>query len=143
MNSETLSFDTANGPTSAYVSRPAADSEKAVIIVQEWWGLNDHIKDIANRYAAEGFTAIAPDLYRGRVANDPNEASQMMNELQIDDGLDTIASAVQRASDDTGSRISGLRASAWAGRTRFGLHANWKVSAPRHLSTEMFRAKKF
>ena len=108
MNSETLSFDTANGPTSAYVSRPAADSEKAVIIVQEWWGLNDHIKDIANRYAAEGFTAIAPDLYRGRVANDPNEASQMMNELQIDDGLDTIASAVQRASDEYGLSHFGI-----------------------------------
>lgn len=108
MNSETLSFDTANGPTTAYVTRPAADSEKAVIVIQEWWGLNDHIKDIANRYAAEGFTAIAPDLYRGRVAKDPKEASEMMNALQIEDGLDTIANALQKASDEYGLSHFGI-----------------------------------
>ncbi len=54
----------------------------AIIVVQEWWGLNDHIKSIVDRFAAEGFNALAPDLYHGRIAADADEASHMM------DGLD-------------------------------------------------------
>lgn len=98
MRNETLSFDTANGPTSAYVSMPETPNGKAVIVIQEWWGLNDHIKDIANRYAGEGFTAVAPDLYRGKIAADSSEASQMMHDLSSDDGLDTIENAIDAAS---------------------------------------------
>jgi len=98
MQSETLSFDTANGPTTAYVAMPDGGGTRAVIIIQEWWGLNAHIKDIAERYAGEGFVAIAPDLYRGRIAADSSEASQMMHDLSLDDGLDTIACAIDAAS---------------------------------------------
>ena len=99
MQSETISFGTANGDTTAYVAKPDdGGSDKAVIVIQEWWGLNDHIKDIANRYAAEGFTAIAPDLYRGTVAANPDEASKLMNALEIEDGLDTITNAIAAAS---------------------------------------------
>ncbi|MEP6787537.1 MAG: dienelactone hydrolase family protein [Acidobacteriota bacterium] len=95
MQTETLSFATANGPSSAYVALPDAPSGKAVLVIQEWWGLNDHIKDIARRYAAEGFVAIAPDLYRGKVAKESGEASAMMNALELDDGLDTIKNAIE------------------------------------------------
>jgi len=98
MRTETLSFDTANGPSSAHVAMPDIPNGKAVIVIQEWWGLNDHIKDIANRYAAEGFTAVAPDLYRGRVAKDSDEASKMMHDLTNEDGLDTIKNAIAAAS---------------------------------------------
>ena len=93
-----LSFDTANGPSSAYVAMPDKSNGKAVIVIQEWWGLNDHIKDIANRYAAEGFTAIAPDLYRGKIAADSTQASQMMHDLNNEDGLDTIKKTIDAAS---------------------------------------------
>lgn len=99
MKSEQLSFDTANGATTAYVAMPDEPNGKAVILIQEWWGVNDHIKDIANRYAAEGFIAIAPDLYRGKIAKTSDEASKMMHDLQIEDGLDTIRNAVDAASD--------------------------------------------
>jgi carboxymethylenebutenolidase len=99
MKSETLSFPTAGGETTAYVAIPDAETNKAVLVIQEWWGLNDHIKDIANRYAAEGFIAIAPDLYRGKVATSPDEASKMMNALQIEDGLDMISNAVAKAGE--------------------------------------------
>ncbi len=92
-----LSFETANGPTSAYAALPDAGGGKAVIVVHEWWGLNAHIKDIANRYAAEGFIAIAPDMYRGKVAADSDEASRMMHALSIEDGLDTIKNAIDAA----------------------------------------------
>ena len=95
MKTETLEFNTANGETTAYVALPdiASADTKAVILIQEWWGLNDHIKDIAERYADEGFICIAPDLYRGRVATNPADASQMMNALELEDGLDTIKNA--------------------------------------------------
>lgn len=98
MGNEMLSFDTANGPSSAYVALPDASNGKAVIIIQEWWGLNDHIKDIADRYAAERFIAFAPDLYRGKIAADSTEASQMMHDLTNIDGLDTIKKTIDAAS---------------------------------------------
>lgn len=97
MRTEILSFDTANGATSAYLAMPDGPSEKAVVVIQEWWGLNDHIKDIANRYAGEGFIAIAPDLYRGKIATNSEEAGKMMQNLKIEDGLDTIRNSVDAA----------------------------------------------
>ena len=97
MRTETLSFDTAGGPTTAYVAIPDTDTDNAVIVIQEWWGLNDHIKDIAGRWAAEGFIAVAPDLYRGKIATNPDEASKMMHDLQVPDGIDTIRNAIEKA----------------------------------------------
>lgn len=97
MGSETLSFETSNGATSAYVATPENPTQKAVIVIQEWWGLNDHIKDIAGRYAAEGFIGIAPDLYRGKIATNSDEASKMMRALEMEDGLDTIKNSVEAA----------------------------------------------
>jgi carboxymethylenebutenolidase len=108
MRNETLSFSTAGGDTTAYVARPDEDTNKAVVVIQEWWGLNDHIKDIADRYAAEGFIAIAPDLYRGKVATNPDEASKMMHALKIEDGLDTISNAVARARESLGLSHFGI-----------------------------------
>lgn len=108
MNTETLSFDTANGATTAYVAKPDSANGKAVILIQEWWGLNEHIKDIANRYADEGFTAIAPDLYRGKLAADPQEAGAMMQALQLEDGLDTIKNAIDAAKDKYGFAHFGI-----------------------------------
>jgi carboxymethylenebutenolidase len=108
MGSETLSFDTANGATSAYVAMPENPSQKAVVVVQEWWGLNDHIKDIANRYAEEGFIAIAPDLYRGKIATNSEEAGRMMHALQIADGLDTIKNSVEAARSKYGLSHFGI-----------------------------------
>src|SRR5688572_28412388 len=97
MQTETLSFDTGNGPTTAFVASPDGETSRAVIVIHEWWGLNDHIKDIAGRYSDEGFVAIAPDLYRGKVATDSTEASRMMNDLKIEDGIDTIKNAIDAA----------------------------------------------
>ena len=101
MKTETLNLTTAKGETTAYVALPdKTDSERnAVIIIHEWWGLNDHIKDIANRYAAEGFTAIAPDLFRGEIAANPEEAGKLMNALELEDGLDTIKNTITAARD--------------------------------------------
>lgn len=100
MKNETLNFNTANGATTAYVAMPDEANGKAVILIQEWWGLNDHIKDIANRYADEGFVCIAPDLYRGQLAKNSEEAGRMMKNLEIEDGLNTIQMAMEKARED-------------------------------------------
>ena len=108
MKTETLDFDTANGKTRAYAAMPETANGKAVILIHEWWGLNDHIKEIADRYAAEGFVAIAPDLYRGKLATDPEQAGEMMKALSNDDGLDTIKSSIAAASEKFGISHFGI-----------------------------------
>jgi carboxymethylenebutenolidase len=102
MKTETIKFDTAKGETSAFVATPdeTDSASKAVIIIHEYWGLNDNIKDIAGRYADAGFIAIAPDLYRGKVATTSDEASKLMNALELEDGLDTIKSVVVKFQDE-------------------------------------------
>ena len=108
MKTESLNFSTANGETTAYCVFPDTDDKRAVIVVQEWWGVNDHIKDIAGRYAAEGFIAIVPDLYRGKLAANADEASKMMGELEVEDGLATIESAMKKAADAYGLTHFGI-----------------------------------
>jgi carboxymethylenebutenolidase len=121
MGSETLSFGTSNGDTSAYVAVPDNPGRKAVIVIQEWWGLNDHIKDVADRYAAEGFIAVAPDLYRGKVASNPEEAGKMMHALQIEDGLDTIKNCIEGARSKYGLSHFGITGFCMGGT--YALHA--------------------
>ncbi len=125
MKTETLSFQTANGATTAYVAMPDEANDKAVIVIQEWWGLNDHIKDIADRYAAEGFTAIAPDLYRGEIAADAQEAGKMMNNLQTEDGLNTIDCAIAAAQEKYGIKKFGITGFCMGGT--FALEAACKL----------------
>ena len=108
MRTDSLRVETKNGDSTAYVARPDDDTRKAVIVIQEYWGLNDHIKDIAGRYTDEGFVAIAPDLYRGKIAKDPNEASKMMQDLTIKDGIDTIAQTLSKAREAYGISHFGI-----------------------------------
>jgi carboxymethylenebutenolidase len=99
MNAESLNLSTSNGASTAYVARPHEEVSACVVLIQEWWGINDHIRDIAGRYAREGYLCVAPDLYRGRVAQDSSEASAMMNALAIEDGLETIRKAMDAATE--------------------------------------------
>jgi carboxymethylenebutenolidase len=99
MNVESLNLETSRGATTAYVARPQTEVDDAVILIQEWWGINDHIRDIAGRYAKEGYVCVAPDLYRGRVATNTDEASALMQALEIVDGLETIRQAMAAASE--------------------------------------------
>ena len=94
MKTETLNLNPANGATTAYVARPDGDATAVVILIQEWWGINDHIRDIAGRYANEGYICVAPDLFRGKLARDSTEAAKLMQGLAIEDGLETIRAAI-------------------------------------------------
>ena len=74
----------ANGRTATgYLARPTAPHGHGVLVVQEYWGLVDHIKDVADRFAAEGFVALAPDLYHGEKAKSPDDAGKLMMALNI------------------------------------------------------------
>jgi len=97
MKTETLNLETSRGNTTAHVARPDADAAAAVLLIHEWWGINDHIHDIAGRFANEGFLCIAPDLFRGKVATNTDAASKLMNELPIEDGIETINEAISKA----------------------------------------------
>jgi carboxymethylenebutenolidase len=66
-----------------YLSLPAGGSGPGVIVIQEWWGLVDHIKNLADRFAAEGFVALAPDLYHGERTTSPDQAGKLLMALNI------------------------------------------------------------
>ena len=102
MRVETLNLNTTLGATTAYVDRPEQDTEVGVLLIQEWWGINHHIRDIASRYAKEGYVCVAPDLYRGRVAADTEEASALMQALPIEDGVEIIRRSVTAAEETYG-----------------------------------------
>lgn len=97
MKTETLNLNASHGATTAYVARPETEAAAAVILIHEWWGINDHIRDIAGRYASEGFLCVAPDLFRGKLATSTDEASKLMNSLAIEDGVETIREAMSEA----------------------------------------------
>ena len=82
----------------AYAAAPADGApHPVVIVVQEWWGLDDHIKDLARRFASEGYFAVAPDLYSrqgNKVAKDPNTAATLMEGLKQADGIDDLLSTI-------------------------------------------------
>ncbi|MBI4354583.1 MAG: dienelactone hydrolase family protein [Candidatus Omnitrophica bacterium] len=74
-----------------FLARPRDEKPRpAVVVIHEWWGLNDHIKDIAQRFAREGYVALAPDLYSRvghKVTKDPDEAGKLMESLQSQHAL--------------------------------------------------------
>jgi carboxymethylenebutenolidase len=78
-----------------YLARPEGEGIGAgVVVVQEWWGLDAHIKSIADRFADAGFVALAPDFYRGQVAKEPDEARKLAMELQYPQAQAVMQGAV-------------------------------------------------
>lgn len=67
-----------------YLAVPAAGSGPGILVLQEWWGLVPHIKDVADRFAAAGYVALAPDLYKGATTTSPDEAGRMLMALNIE-----------------------------------------------------------
>ena len=97
--SATVQFISDQAQIRAFLARPhsAGRPAPAVVVIQEWWGLNDHIKDIAQRLAREGYAALAPDLYSrlgNKVTRDPNEAAGLMNALSSQAALRDLNAAV-------------------------------------------------
>ena len=91
---QNTAFPSGDGQAHGYLALPASGSGPGVIVIQEWWGLTDHIADVADRMAAEGFVALAPDLFGGRTTHDAEEAGQLMSELPVDQAARDLAGAV-------------------------------------------------
>jgi len=81
---EMVQFPFAGGDTGGYLATPKQGNGPGVIVIQEWWGLVDHIKDVCDRFANEGFVALAPDLFHGKTTKSPDEAGKLMMALRID-----------------------------------------------------------
>ena len=78
-----IDFKRLDGSTCRGYLAAAGTGRPGVIVIQEWWGLNDQICGVADRFARAGFTALAPDLFQGRVTQQPDEASHLMNGLDF------------------------------------------------------------
>ena len=83
MGGEMVSFKSNGHDAQGYLAVPASARGSGVIVIQEWWGLVPHIKDVADRFAAAGFVALAPDLYHGKSATEPDEAGKLMMAMNI------------------------------------------------------------
>ena len=79
-----IDFPAGDGTTPGYLAVPAGESGPATIVLQEWWGVDEHVRSICDRFAAEGFFALAPDLYRGETTTQPSEAEQKMMAMSMD-----------------------------------------------------------
>jgi len=78
-----IEFTTGAGSAPGYLAKPDGEQGPATIVLQEWWGLDEHIRSVCDRFAAEGFFALAPDLYRGETTDQPGEAEQKMMALSM------------------------------------------------------------
>ena len=123
----------ANGRTTGgYLATPASGSGPGVIVIQEWWGLVQHVKDVAERFASEGFVALAPDLYHGRSTTSPDEAGKLMMALEIDRAERDLRGAIDflLARDDVAGERVGTVGFCMGGQlSLFAASANPKVGA--------------
>lgn len=84
-----IDFKRPDGSTCKGYLAEAGKGRPGIVVIQEWWGLNDQICGVADRFARQGFNALAPDLYKGRVTQKPDEANHMMS------GLDFVGASDQ------------------------------------------------
>lgn len=95
-----IDFKRPDGSTCKGYLAEAGKGKPSLVVIQEWWGLNDQIKRVADRFAAAGYNALAPDLYKGRVTQQPDEANHLMNGLDFVGASDQdIAGAVKHLAD--------------------------------------------
>jgi carboxymethylenebutenolidase len=83
MTAQMIDFAAHGRRVPGYLATPPSGTGPGLLVIQEWWGLVDHIKRVADRFAAEGFVALAPDLYHGQPTTNPDEAGRKMMALDI------------------------------------------------------------
>ncbi len=91
---QNVTFDSDGGVAHGYLAIPPAGAGPGVVVIQEWWGLDDQVVGVCDRLAAAGFTALAPDLYGGRLTHDANEAAEMMARLPVELATRQLGGAV-------------------------------------------------
>jgi carboxymethylenebutenolidase len=91
---QNVSFPGGGGEAHGYLALPASGSGPGLIVIQEWWGLTSHIRDVTDRFAAEGFVALAPDLFGGTTTHDAEEAGRLLAELPVERAARDLGGAV-------------------------------------------------
>ena len=94
---QNVEFPSNGSSGQGYLATPEGGTGIPLVVIQEWWGLVPHIVEVADRLAAEGFVALAPDLYRGESTTEPDEAGKLMMALNL-----------ERAAKDMGGAVSYL-----------------------------------
>jgi carboxymethylenebutenolidase len=98
----------ANGTTtSGYLATPPSGKGPGVLVIQEWWGLVPHIKKVCDRFAAEGFTALAPDMYHGQTATEPGGAEKLFMALNIGQAEKDLRGAAQYLARESSTKKLG------------------------------------
>jgi carboxymethylenebutenolidase len=147
---EMIEFPSNGSTGTGYLAVPASGSGPGVVVIQEWWGLVPHIKDLCDRFAAEGFVALAPDLYRGESTTEPDEAGKKMMALQLDRAAKDLSGAVDAVRERSGGGrigvvgfcmggglalvLAGQRADAVAAVAPFYGGIPWQDTAPDYSS---------
>ena len=90
-----VSFASNGATCDGYLALPETGSGPGVIVIQEWWGLVDHVKDVADRFAAEGFVALAPDFYHGAATDEPDEAQRLLMGMEMDKAAQDIGGSAR------------------------------------------------
>jgi carboxymethylenebutenolidase len=83
-----------SGEAHGYLEKPEAGTGPGLIVIQEWWGLDEHIADLVRRFAGEGFVTLAPDLYGGTTVHDREDAARMASQLPVEQAVADLAGAV-------------------------------------------------
>jgi carboxymethylenebutenolidase len=107
---EMIEFASNGGTAGGYLAVPADGAGLPLVVIQEWWGLVPHIQDVCDRFAAEGFVALAPDLYHGsKVSNsEPDEAGKLMMSMNIEQAGKDLSGAIDEVARRAGSDQVGV-----------------------------------
>jgi carboxymethylenebutenolidase len=92
---EMVSFPSNGDSCQGYLATPESGRGAGVIVIQEWWGLVDHIRDVTERFAAAGYVALAPDFYHGASTDEPDEAQRLLMGLAMDRAATDIQGAAR------------------------------------------------
>jgi len=93
ITTQQVNFASNGGNTPGYLAQPAQGTGPGVVVIQEWWGLVPHIQDVCDRFARQGFIALAPDLYHGQAASEPDEARKLLMEMDREQAVQEIIAA--------------------------------------------------
>jgi carboxymethylenebutenolidase len=108
MASRMVQFPSNGATTDGYLATPAAGKGPGVIVIQEWWGLVGHIKNVADRFAAEGFSALAPDLYHGHTADEPGAAEKLFMALNVGQAEKDLRGAIDYLKPQSSTQTIGV-----------------------------------
>jgi len=134
---QNTSFSSNGGTAHGYLALPPGGRGPGLVVIQEWWKLTTHIQDVTDRFAAEGFVALAPDLYGGRTAHDSDQARALASSLPREQAVRDLAGAVDHLLGHA------TATSATVGAVGFCMGGGFVLSLATHLREKVSAAVPF